>query len=63
MFDLVSAIDTEKNSLCKRFEPLVFTVVGEALMQADACREAERGLYLLAVCILYFLLRTLADQT
>jgi len=47
--DLVSSIDIKDNSICRRFEPSVFSIVLETLLQADASREAERGLHLLTV--------------
>ena len=47
--NLVSSIDIEDNSISRRFEPPVFSVVLETLLQADASREAERGFYILTV--------------
>lgn len=51
--DLVSKLESEDNLVCRTLDLNVYGAVVQTLLKCHYCRDSERGIYLLGVCLIY----------
>jgi hypothetical protein len=58
IIELITLWDSEHGyEICSRLDASLYSIIIQAILQADWCREGERGLHLLAVSNSFSLMR------